>query len=153
MVVGEAPGSEPGEAGARRLLVGLVLSVALAVVACDGSSPSEPAPREAVFLVLSSAASGETFHVLIRDPRVIGEAEFLVGRGNRKVVSGDLRRGDGGFNQPWSWHLVPESVSFADATIELCDGRPSFIESDLDYWIDTVGSFCPWGTEVVRRVR
>lgn len=144
--------STSGPVGRRAALLVVLATILLAVTACGGSSPSEP-DDGAVFLILSSAASGETFQVLIREREVIREAQSLVGRGNVKVINGRLARGDGDFNQPWSWHMIPESVGFADGTIEVCDGRPSFIEEDLDYWIDTLGRFCPWGTEVVRRVR
>jgi hypothetical protein len=106
-----------------------------------------------VFLVRSSAASGETFHVQLLDPQTIAEAASLVGRGNVRIVNGELRRGDGGFNQPWGWHLDPATVHFADLTAEVCDGRPSDVQGDLGYWVDVVGRYCPWGTEVVRRVR
>ena len=37
--------------------------------------------------------------------------------------------------------------------VELCDGRPSFVEDDLDYWLDTVKQYCPWGVEVAARLR
>jgi len=38
---------------------------------------------------------------------------------------------------------------WADATIELCDGTPSHIESDKKYWLETVGYYCPWLARVV----
>lgn len=72
--------------------------------------------------------------------------------GVEDVVSGTLARGDGGFNTGWSWHWIPASVHAADPAIEVCDGRPSFVEEDLDYWVDTVGQFCPWGATVIQRL-
>jgi hypothetical protein len=33
--------------------------------------------------------------------------------------------------------------------IELCDGRPSFVEESLFYWLLTVGSYCPWSSQIV----
>jgi hypothetical protein len=62
---------------------------------------------------------------------------------NSMHVTDKLARGDGGFNIPWPWHLEPDSVRMAEVSIELCDGRPSLIEEDLEYWIETVGSYCP----------
>ena len=47
----------------------------------------------------------------------------------------------------------PSSSSASHTAIELCDGRPSMVEDDLGYWVDTVGSFCPWGAKVVERAR
>ena len=64
-------------------------------------------------------------------------------------MTGKLVRGDGGFNQPWSWHLDPTSVRMAEISIELCDGLPSFVEGDLDYWLGTVKTYCPWSSKVM----
>lgn len=123
----------------------------LLLAACPGD-PAEPDPvEEAVFRI--EACEDESFQALIRDPEVIQEAERLIGAGQQRIINGDLRRGDGGFNSPWSWHMDPQTVQFADATIEVCDGCPHMVEEDLDYWIDTVGRFCPWTTRVVERVR
>lgn len=136
--------------------------VAAAAGACGGGSssgPTAPEPEpEAVFRVRACAGSthapaGEEFRVLIRDPARIAEAEDLVGAGQRKIVSGRLAPGDGGFNDPWSWHLEPATVELVDIAIELCDGCPSFIEDDPDYWLNTVGRYCPWSTEIVGRER
>jgi len=41
-------------------------------------------------------------------------------------------------------------VRLADLTIEVCDGRPSHLDRDLDYWIGTVERYCPWGAVPVR---
>jgi len=48
----------------------------------------------------------------------------------------------------WSWHVDPQTVEFADFTIELCDGLPSHIEADKQYWLNTVSSYCPWSAVV-----
>ncbi|MBI4257534.1 MAG: hypothetical protein HY619_01135 [Thaumarchaeota archaeon] len=34
-------------------------------------------------------------------------------------------------------------------SIELCDGTPGFVEADLDYWIDSVKSYCPWAGQII----
>ena len=39
----------------------------------------------------------------------------------------------------WSWH-VAEFLSFADFTIEILDGWPGFIESDVDAWLANTNS-------------
>lgn len=132
-------------------LAGFVL---IAFVGCGGgSSPSEPtrSPEGAVFRV---AVQDETFHILILDPERIAEVEaLLVDGAPRKTVHGRLRRGDGGFNQPWSWHLDPATAKPAEACAASLDGRPSYVEAGLDYWIDEIKFFCPWSGELVARVR
>jgi hypothetical protein len=125
----------------------LVLAVQQALEGC---------PLEGALFVVRACASlddpdGQTFHALIRDPAAIAEAEDLIGAGQQRILSGQLLAGDGGFNAPWSWRLDPDTVGFADFTIELCDGCPSFVEKDLEYWLDTVGQYCPWSTEVLSR--
>ena len=61
-----------------------------------------------------------------------------------------LREGQGraDHNAPWTWHMDPIDIEMADATIEVCDGRPSLVDSLLDDYL-TVGRFCPWGAELV----
>lgn len=95
--------------------------------------------------------SGEEFRVRVSDEGARTGIEERLRSQERGVVIGTLVRGDGGFNGPWSWHLDPATVRAVDSAIELCDGRPSMVEADLDYWIGTVRSFCPWGARVVRR--
>jgi hypothetical protein len=137
------------------------LVAVLACTACDRSnSPADPnpapSPAEAVFVVRACAdggSGGELFRILVRDPHLIAQATALVGAGHRKIVTGPLRSGDGGFNTPWRWHLAPESLDFVDLTIELCDGCPHDLEADLSYWLGTVGRYCPWSSEIMARER
>lgn len=131
-----------------RTSIPVLLVAALSLLGCgEGDSPT--APAQALFRV---EACGDVFHVLMRNPQSIRTAQEMIGASDQKILTGILRRGDGGFNAPWSWHLDPSRTGFADVTIELCDGCPDHIENDLDYWIDTVGQYCPWTTRVVSRV-
>jgi hypothetical protein len=126
----------------------LTTAIALtALAACDDSTA--PAPNAAFALDVS----GERFVVEVVTDAQVQDLEVRLASGARGVVNGELAPGDGGYNQPWSWHMVPSTVHTADMAIELCDGRPSLIEEDLDYWLDTVGQFCPWGAKVVERIR
>lgn len=67
-------------------------------------------------------------------------------------INGPIERGNKGYNSNWSWHFVEDQWELAEISVEVCDGRPSFVEEDLDYWVDTVGRFCPWGARVVGEV-
>lgn len=132
----------------RRILTLACLTLLMCGTFACANSPTSPR-GDALFLVRQC---DQTFHLLIRDPRTIAEAESQLERPT-KHVTGRLLAGDGGFNQPWSWHLDPDRVGFADASIELCDGCPSHIEENLNYWVNVVGQFCPWASKVVRRER
>lgn len=106
------------------------------------------APEGTRFII---EVSGERFAVIATDSAAIEALEARRQSGVAGVISGELRAGDGNFNDGWRWHLAPETVHAPDLAAEVCDGRPSFVEDDLRYWLDAVGRFCPWGAKVVGR--
>ena len=61
-------------------------------------------------------------------------------------INGYLDYGDAGFNEPWSWHIIPNNWALAEMSIGVCNGAPEDVENDLDYWINTVGQLCNWGS-------
>jgi hypothetical protein len=93
--------------------------------------------------------AGEQFVVRATDAPTIQQLTDNYYGKNSMHVTGDVARGGGGFNQPYSWHLEPASVRMADVSIEVCDGRPSYVQENLDEWLDTVGNYCPWASRVV----
>ena len=95
--------------------------------------------------------SGEQFKVKVEGQAAIAALQARLDAGTTGVISGKLVRGNGGFNTTWGWHLEPSSVTAPDLAIELCDGRPSMVQADLDYWMASVKQFCPWGATVVSR--
>ena len=131
-----------------KFLCVLETGLVLAVGACtEAAAPDDGA----LFRV---EVSGESFTVSILDAAIISEAERRMQEEDGVgIVMGTLARGDGGFNLPWSWHMLPNTVQVVDFSIELCDGRPSMVEADVDYWVDTVKQFCPWGGRLVERER
>ena len=132
-----------------RPLIRLSLLATLALSGC--SSPSEPG-HDADRGVFEVEVSGETFVVEVVGADRVSQLVGRLNSGARGVINGRLGAGDAGLNTGWSWHMDPETVEAPDLSIELCDGRPSMVEADLDYWLGTVGQFCPWGAKVVRRI-
>ncbi len=63
-------------------------------------------------------------------------------------INGYLGYGDEGFNNPWNWHIIPNNWVLAEMSIGLCNGLPLDVENDLDYWINTVGQLCNWGSYI-----
>ena len=119
----------------------------LAAAGCDES----PTEVEGI-ATYAIEVSGERFLVRVAVDAQVEAFDARLAAGGHTVINGPLVAGDGGFNQPWSWHLDPDEVHVADLSIELCDGRPSLIEADLPYWFDSVKQFCPWGARIVERV-
>ena len=93
----------------------------------------------------------ETYSIFITNKETI-EQVFAVQRGESRatIPSGRIVSGSVPYNQPWSWHIDSEEVGMAEFTIELCDGKPSQVEANLDYWVDTVRFFCPWSAKIVK---
>jgi len=67
-------------------------------------------------------------------------------------INGFLDYGDNGFNQPWSWHIIPNEWVLAEMSIGTCNGEPEDVESNLDYWIGTVGQLCNWGSFIKEEI-
>lgn len=125
------------------LLTGFLLS---GCSAADKDDPAGPAVFEAV------VADQEAFRFALHDPALIAAAEAWQEDGTEIIVQGTVARGDGGFNAPYSWHLLPASVTFPNLTMEVCSGRPqSDVEEDVDYWIE-LGTYCPWGVRITQRI-
>ncbi len=127
----------------------LCIAALLLAVACD-DDPAGPVLKGGILATF--AVSGETFKVFVTNQDAIADILALQsGTSDATIPNGAVRRGSGlaAHNRPWSWHMDPEDISMAEATIELCDGRPSLVEADIDTWVDVVGRFCPWGAELV----
>ena len=122
----------------RRLLV---VVASLAAFGCGGGEPDNP------FTEFVIAVENETFVVRVSDPDTI-RLGFANLRGDASVFPiGPLLRGDGGFNAPWAWHIDPAAVRFTEVAIEVCDGRPSYVQEHVDDYL-SIG-YCPWGGRVV----
>jgi len=96
--------------------------------------------------------SGEQFHIWVTNDAVIEQIfDLRDGLSNANIPNGVLHEGPGiaDHNEPWLWHIDAEDISMAEATIEVCDGRPSLVDSLLEDYL-AVGRFCPWGAEFVR---
>jgi len=79
----------------------------------------------------------------------INEAiEIANGERPSRVPNLALRRG-ADCSQPTSFHVDSDDMEWADMAIEICDGRIVDIESDIDYWVDTVQRYCSWDAVVV----
>ena len=133
----------------RRTLLVLVVLGAMAAGAVEAAG-APPAPEPGAYVATIQTARGR-YRAVIRDPAMVERAWMeLSGQGDAGVPVGPLAWGDGGVNRGHRWHVT--ELGFADFTIELCDGTAWMVDRDPVYWVETVGSFCPWTGEVVRLV-
>jgi hypothetical protein len=94
----------------------------------------------------------QDFLASTRDPAVIRQArsQLQLAEGLRtRHVNGRIVFATNGGNLGWGWRFASGEWSLADVSVEVCDGRPEDIEQDMNYWLNTVGRFCPWGSYVM----
>ena len=123
----------------------LFVTLGIALLSACGSDAMGPAPGIATFTV---EVGSERFAVRVHDQATFDKLNARMQSGTVGVILGRVAPGDGGFNGPWLWHLVPGTIEVVDAAIELCDGTPSYLEAHRDEWIRTVHNYCPWGAKV-----
>jgi hypothetical protein len=114
----------------------------------DGAAGDELCTARTGGALVTLRACGRSFAVWITNKAFVDEAIQRKGAGRGRIPVLTLRDGRDCDSQ-WSWHVDPERASFADFTIELCDGCPSFVESAKAYWINRVKSYCPSTGEVI----
>jgi hypothetical protein len=118
----------------------LVLLGASVNFACDDDSPT--APSEGALVTFR--VENETFRVHLTTDEQIRGAELALGNGPAKIPNGRIVAGEE-VNEGFSWHLV--DVTFAEVTIEVCDGLPSEVQrAGVNFG---GGRYCPWSARVV----
>ncbi|WP_010203146.1 BP74-related protein [Salinibacterium sp. PAMC 21357] len=124
----------------RSALSATAIACALAVTL--SGCISGPEPTVATFEV----AGGERFTIELATPELIAHAEaLLAGESLAAIPSGVVVRDDPSVNAPWTWHIDPQSLEFANITIEVCDGTPQQVEDE----VITSDRFCPWSARIV----
>ncbi|WP_329457918.1 BP74-related protein [Streptomyces sp. NBC_01497] len=99
--------------------------------------------------------TGSDFVVKLTDPARIREAREIVDKGERKYLIGRIVKQRADYNRRWDFHYNPDTVSFADQVIEVCDATIPYVEDHLDeaggpflpglYW-------CPWSGRLTREL-
>ncbi len=94
---------------------------------------------------------GESMRTYFTNPQTVRNAIEAYYKINSMFPLGPLvddRPQRSPYDGQWSWHLDPARSEMVEMSIELCDGRPSYVEGNLDYWLGKVTQFCPWGVRV-----
>jgi len=95
--------------------------------AVDATSTVEvttPGPVVATIRVVD-----ETYKVELATPELIAHARgLLAGEELPTIPIGKIVRDAPSVNAPWSWHIDPATLEFADMTTEVCDGLPEYVE-------------------------
>jgi hypothetical protein len=117
-----------------------ITAPAIAVLALAGCTPS--GPTVATFEV----AGEQTFKIELATPELIQHAkDLMAGSEEGRIPLGRIVRDDPSVNAPWSWHIDPATLEFADVTTEVCDGLPEYVEDGTL----TSDTYCPWSADVI----
>jgi hypothetical protein len=123
----------------------LFVAFIIASIACHSESPTQNPGNGQYFTV---QVGSEQFVMFVTDASTVELAiENFQGK-NHRFPSGKIEAGDGGFNQPYSWHFVPDTVRMVEAAIEVCDGTPQYVDQHVPDFV-SVG-YCPWSAKVVK---
>jgi hypothetical protein len=126
----------------RRAIAAVIVAVGAIAALVILTAVLAPRPVVATFEV----AGSETYKIELATPELIEHAQALLdGENVAAIPLGTVVRDDAGPNAPWSWHIDPESLEFAEITIEVCDGLPSYVEDRTV----TSEQFCPWSAKIV----
>ena len=128
----------------------LLLALACVLASCGGGGgdAGAPADPQAVTFAFRMQGAGpeQEFRYSTTSEAFIAKARAQLSlpvAGRRQFPAGPIAAGSNGVNLNWNWHF--SDLSFAEASIALCDGTPAMVEADLPYWLNTVKQFCPWG--------
>jgi hypothetical protein len=116
----------------------LAVSTAVASVLLAGCVTQNP--------VATVEVVDQTYKIELATPELVEHAQQLLdGEDVASIPNGLIVRDDPGVNAPWSWHIDPASLEFADATTEVCDGLPEYVEDGTL----TSPYYCPWSAKIV----
>jgi len=88
----------------------------------------------------------QTYKIELVTPELVEHAQQLLdGEDVASIPNGLIVRDDPSVNAPWSWHIDPNSLEFADQTTEVCDGLPEYVEDGTL----TSPYYCPWSAKIV----
>jgi len=140
-----------------RKLFFAISSVSLTLMACEKEEATpectlEINDQQRVFEFIHDS-TGDTFLAWTSDTAVIKQVEAQLAlplEQRSQHINGTILRMPEGcdLNQKWSWYFAPDEWTMADASIEVCDGNPQYVEENLDEYVDNVGQYCPWGSVV-----
>jgi hypothetical protein len=131
---------------------------ALAAALCLAAGPA-PAVSFVVAETPGSEIHGDSYVIDLLTPADISHARALIAQGpaaGEPILFARIAAGADGHNRdwlaegrpPWSWH-VTEFVGFGDLGVELYDGWPTYVESDVAGWIENTGGMIGFWTYTV----
>lgn len=126
-------------------ITAMAVAISAAVMVPGVASAADNANGDYVATI--KVANSEVYHVRLTKQADVDHAYQLMSGQSKtdRIPVGKVVYGNPDVNVGYSWQIDPATFHWADATIELCDGLPSYVEN---HQVDG-GSFCPWQTKVI----
>lgn len=138
----------------RRITARIGTLAVTGLLALTMSQSSQAGAAGAAYFTMQDITRS-TFVIEITRPALIEEAREIVASGSHKIVIGRIIKRQASYNPQWDFHYNPDTISFADAAIEVCDATIPYVEDHLDevggpflpgnYW-------CPWTGRLIGEV-
>ncbi len=137
----------------------LIFALILLFISCSNKEDSPVTSIPTGYIGFKMKMKGEKseatdFVVITKNQSAIekARAQLLLSEEKRNLhINGKLEKGNGGYNNKWSWHFIPENWDLVEISIEVCDADPRYVEANLNEWIGK--SFCPWGAIVMEEIK
>jgi hypothetical protein len=130
----------------KKLIWFLLASLVIWFLGCSSENPAANVPTGGQYFTVQ--VGKDSFVMYVTDKTAIQLATENYQGKNRTFPSGRIEPGHGGYNWPWNWHYIPESVRMVEASIEVCDGAPSYVEDHVNDFV-SIG-YCPWCAKIIK---
>lgn len=133
--------------------ISLVLAVSVIIFGCDSSGGS-PGDDTRYFRFVHTSDSS-TYVAATTDSAALAQVEAQLQKPfeqRTKFISGPIAHGDGGHNDGYPWHFVEGEWQLTQVAVEVCDGHPTYVSQNVDYFVEEVGRYCPWSSRVLEEV-
>src|SRR5437016_5755492 len=116
---------------------------------CSSLAQARPCGERKGGALIRVEIDKETWSFWSTNPAFIDRAKQLQASGGYHVADFERLVDGTDCDAQWSWHSAPALMSWPSKTIEVCVGKPSDIEHDKRYWINSVTRYCPWSLKVL----
>jgi hypothetical protein len=129
----------------------------IAVMATLLSMATANAQHVTRYFLMSDGRPQNDFVFALNDPALIKQARAIIQdpKDRRPHVSGIIKISTAPYNHRWGFHYRPETISFPEISIEVCDAETSYVQEHLK---EVGGHFlpgfrwCPWSQQVVKEI-
>ena len=140
---------------------GFILIAAIGLLIASCSKKVEPTYRyfEVGITGVQADWRDSSFVVATADTQLINKiiTQLAMPVDDRQIVSGELARGNGGYNingsHSFGWHFKENNWELVDMSAEIYDGRAySDLDVDPNYWFGQMKRFAPWGSYIKKEI-